>query len=77
MPQEQPINISIFVSLIIWQVNEILERVMSSIVHYSVFDIYTLLDLLHQLLHDLKSQVINMQHRYIFLHILIFLIMIF
>ncbi|XP_073024405.1 DNA repair protein RAD51 homolog 4 [Primulina eburnea] len=28
-----------------------------SIVHYSVFDIYTLLDLLHQLLHDWKSQV--------------------
>ncbi|XP_073270422.1 LOW QUALITY PROTEIN: DNA repair protein RAD51 homolog 4, partial [Primulina huaijiensis] len=40
----------------IQNVNQILEQLMSSIVHYSVFDIYTLLDLLHRLLHGLKSQ---------------------
>ncbi|KZV23933.1 hypothetical protein F511_23077 [Dorcoceras hygrometricum] len=38
------------------EVDQILERVMSSILHYSVFDIFALLDLLHQLLHDFKSQ---------------------
>ncbi|XP_073144181.1 DNA repair protein RAD51 homolog 4 isoform X6 [Henckelia pumila] len=39
------------------EVNQILERVMSSIMHHSVFDMFTLLDLLHQLLHDFKSQI--------------------
>ncbi|KAK4441119.1 DNA repair protein [Sesamum alatum] len=38
-------------------VDEIVQRVMSSIVCYSTFDIFTLLDMLHQLMNNLKSQI--------------------
>ncbi|KAL0390461.1 UNVERIFIED_CONTAM: DNA repair protein [Sesamum calycinum] len=39
------------------EVDEIVQRVMSSIVCYSIFDIFTLLDMLHQLMNYLKSQI--------------------
>ncbi|KAK4408562.1 DNA repair protein [Sesamum angolense] len=39
------------------EVDEIVQRVMSSIVCYSIFDIFTLLDMLHQLMNNLKSQI--------------------
>lgn len=43
--------------VVILQANKTVERVMSSIVCHSVFDIFTLLDMLHLLMNDLKSQV--------------------
>lgn len=39
------------------EANKTVERVMSSIVCHSVFDIFTLLDMLHLLMNDLKSQI--------------------
>ncbi|XP_011089831.1 DNA repair protein RAD51 homolog 4 isoform X2 [Sesamum indicum] len=39
------------------EVDEIVQRVMSSIVCYSIFDIFTLLDMLHQLMNNLKSEI--------------------
>lgn len=39
------------------QVNKTVQRVMSSILCHSIFDIFTLLDMLHQLMNNLKSQV--------------------
>ncbi|KAG8371417.1 hypothetical protein BUALT_Bualt13G0085500 [Buddleja alternifolia] len=38
------------------QVNKTVQRVMRSIVCHSIFDIFTLLDLLHQLINNFKSQ---------------------
>ncbi|KAK6144563.1 hypothetical protein DH2020_021383 [Rehmannia glutinosa] len=39
------------------EVNKTVQRVMSSIVCHSIFDIFTLLDMLHQLMNNLKSQI--------------------
>ncbi|KAH6765620.1 DNA repair RAD51-like protein [Perilla frutescens var. hirtella] len=39
------------------EVNKTIQQVMSSIVCHSVFDIFTLLNMLHQLMNDLKSQI--------------------
>ncbi|KAK4492033.1 hypothetical protein RD792_002823, partial [Penstemon davidsonii] len=37
--------------------NEVSKKIMSNILHHSIFDIFTLLDMLHQLVTNLKTQV--------------------